>query len=1036
MRKNYKWLMMFSLCSMAMTSAHVTLATTPYVENESLALQEKKIGGTIKDELDRPVPGVTIRNLNSGASVQTDQHGAFEIAANSTDVLQISSIGYATQEIKINNTTENYQIVLLSDSQTLEEVVLIGYGKQSRSLVAGAVASADLSKQESRSNNSVGEMLQGRAPGVVVQNEGGDPTSPPRVNIRGLGGINGETPLYVVDGSIYPGVPVLNPNDIESMSVLKDASASIYGARASGGVILVTTKSGNKNGIKLNLDLKQGFQQAWNKPTPLNAEQRAYVSNLAADNAGVARNDAFNAEIYPEGQITQTNWIEEVFQNGYVQDYGASLESGGEYSTVFSSFNFRKAEGILLNTYNERANIRMNGVHQIKPWLTLGEHFYLNYDNGNGAYTEDGYTGALISAIYYPSNVPVYDENGAFSGLPAQYGPGSYGDVINPVAYLQRLDVDNPTYNFIINPYVEIKLAEGLKFRSNYSMTQSFNNFKEFTTKVPEIGKPSDANRLDISNTRIRDILAEQVLTYDKNFGVHHLDLLGGFTFQKNVMWYSAAAGQDFVDESENLRYLSNAGEILTPEDPDGIETSSLVSYLTRINYHYDQRYVLTLTGRYDGSSLVAAENRFQPYGSVAGAWVLKRESFLEDVNWLSDLRLRGSYGILGNLGSLTQFSVNPLLYRAQTLLGESPDWVYYTAEDQLPNQDLTWAQSNQTNIGLDIGFLNNRLSIIADYFKKRTTDMIMDLPLSGTVGIASRTINGGEVEDRGFELGINYSSDRDKAFQYSIGANIATLRNEVLSLAGGVESIALDNNYRQMLNPIVIAVGQPLYSFNVVQTDGIFQSQEEVDAYTNSEGELIQPFAQAGDFKFVDANGDGVIDANDRVIAGDAYPDFSYGLNFNASYKGFDFNVFFQGVQGNELFNATKFSTLNAGVGQQYNMLVGVLDAWTPENPTSTLPRVSLNDANSNFYQTSDFYIEDGSYLRLKNLTIGYTLPASLTSKMHLGSLRIYATGTNLLTWTKYTGFDPEVGMDTYGMDSGRYPQSRSFLVGLNIGL
>jgi len=313
---------------------------------------------------------------------------------------------------------------------------------------------------------------------------------------------------------------------------------------------------------------------------------------------------------------------------------------------------------------------------------------------------------------------------------------------------------------------------------------------------------------------------------------------------------------------------------------------------------------------------------------------------------------------------------------------------------------------------------------------------MLMDLPLPGTTGLKTQTVNGGSVQDRGFELGLQYQSKNNNPFQYGFGGSITTVKNEVKSLADGLQRQALPISYRQMLNPVVVEVGQSLYSYKVVQTDGIFQSAEEVAAYKNANGQLIQPYAKAGDFRFKDANGDGKIDANDRVFVGNAYPKFSYGVNFNATYKGFDVNLFFQGVQGNKLFNAMKFSTLNAGVGQQYNMLEGVLDAWTPENHSNSLPRVNLRDDNRNFYETSDFYVENGSYLRLKNLTIGYTIPAAVTNRIKLKNVRVYATGNNVFTITKYTGFDPEVGMDTYGMDSGRYPQARSFIFGLNIGL
>ena len=1031
MKKNYVWLAALLLCHAGVNSplyANTALATGVKVQNN-----QRPIKGQIKDANGRPIAGVTIQLVKSGLTVQTDQDGVFQLPAHAGDQVRISSIGYLSQDVVADDRLV-YDIALQNDTRTLSEVVVVGYGKQSRATVTGAVTSVGLDRAASRSMNNLGEVLQGKAPGVVVTNEGGDPTSKPRINIRGLGGLNGESPLYVIDGSIYSGVPMLNPNDIESISVLKDAAASIYGARASGGVILVTTKSGRKAPVSVVVDAKQGFQAAWKKPQPLNAAQRAQVSNLAADNAGVKRNDAFNAAVYPEGQITRTNWIDEVMQTGRIQDYSVALDGGNEHSTIYSSFNYRKGEGILLNTQNERYNIRLNAKHEVKPWLTLGENVYLNYDNGNGAFTGDGYTGALVSAIYYPSNVPVYDENGAFSGLPAAYGPGAYGDIINPVAYLKRLDVDNPTYSLVVNPYAEVKLAKGLKFRTNFSMTQGFNNFRQFTSRVPEIGKPSNSNKLQVNNGRSTDILAEQILTYKLDKGDHHFDALAGFNYQKTTSRQNGLTGQGFVSEANEMRYMVNASETLNPTD--SYQGATLVSYLGRVNYNFKEKYMLSLVGRRDGSSLVAKQNRFANYGSVSAAWSVKKEEFLKEVDWLSELKVRGSYGRLGNLGSLDPSAVNPLLNRAQIFMGNAPARVSYLAETKRASSDLTWAESEQTNVGLDLGFLENRLSVIGDYFVKNTNKMLMDLPLPGTTGLKTQTLNGGSVQDRGIELGVQYQSKNNNPFQYGFGGSITTVKNEVKSLAGGLQRQALPISYRQMLNPVVVEVGQSLYSYKVVQTDGIFQSADEVANYKNDKGQLIQPYAKAGDFRFKDANGDGKIDVNDRVFVGNAYPKFSYGVNFNATYKGFDVNVFFQGVQGNKLFNAMKFSTLNAGVGQQYNMLEGVLDAWTPENHSNTLPRVSLRDENRNFYETSDFYVENGSYLRLKNLTIGYTIPASVTNRIKLKSVRLYATGNNVFTITKYSGFDPEVGMDTYGMDSGRYPQARSFIFGLNIGL
>ncbi|PWG80278.1 SusC/RagA family TonB-linked outer membrane protein [Pararcticibacter amylolyticus] len=992
--------------------------------------EDRVISGVVRDSSGAGLPGVSVKVVGGTKATLTDVKGAFRIQADENAVLSFSMIGFETQQVSTGGQSSLTVVLKLSLNQ-LQDVVVVGYGSQTKASLTGAVSTVSLDKLGSRSLNNVGEILAGKSPGVIVTNEGGDPTSAPRVNIRGMGGITGESVLYVVDGSLYPGTPQLNPNDIENISVLKDGAAAIYGARASGGVVLITTKKGKNGESQISFDAKLGQQSLWKKVKPLNAEQRAFVAKEAAKNGGTTILPAFDAGLYPEGQITRTNWIDEVFRNGLLQDYNTSLNGGSDKSSYFISFNYRNAEGIVLNTKTQRYNFRINSEHKLNNWLTVGEQLSYSSTNGNGANTSSDYTGALLSAIYYPTNGTPYNADGTFAGLPGGQYAGDYGDIINPVAELLRMDIDNPVNVLTVNPYAKLNIARGLTFRSNLSLTKKDAFFKSFTAKRPEVGKPVLSNSLVENTDRVDDLLAEQVLNYKLNINSHQLDFTGGFSFQKTKNRGLDASGAGFDDESKQYRYLDNA-TIIQPSR-SSYEATAISSLFLRANYNFREKYMLSLIGRNDATSMLFRGKRSRYYHSVSAGWSVGREQFLADLNWLDELKIRGSYGVLGNLASLDPEDVNPLLKPTQSYFGQNPVLQTGYVQTVLPNKNQTWAESKQTNIGLDIGVLK-RLSMTADYFEKEINKMIFTRPLPGTAGLVSQTINAGIVRDRGIELGLNYNSKPGAAFHYSINATLTKLKNKVIELAPGMQNMAVSTNFRNELAPLTIAIGQPLYSYYVLKTQGIFQSQAEVDSYKNSAGGLIQPKAKPGDFRFADLDGNGSIDLNDRYYAGNAYPDFSYGLSFNANYKRFDLNIFAQGVQGNELFNAVKRTTYSAS-GPSYNKLEGILDAWSPENPGGKVPILSTSDNNGNF-NASDFYVEDGSYLRIRNVTLGYTLPGSLSGKMKARTLRVYVSANNLFTFTNYSGFDPEIGMDNNGLDVGRYPQARSYFVGLSLNL
>ncbi|WP_345211012.1 TonB-dependent receptor [Mucilaginibacter gynuensis] len=993
-----------------------------------------RVSGTVKDEEGFPLVGVTVASKGTTVGGVTNEEGQYNLNVDENAILVFQYIGYVSQEIAVKNQPV-IDVVMKADNQSLREVVVVGYGTQSRSTLSGAITSVNLDKLTSRSFRNIQEALQGKAAGVVVNNNGGDPTATPQVNIRGLGGINGEQPLYVVDGSVfYPGTPVLNPNDIESVSVLKDASAAIYGSRASGGVILITTKKGVKGKLAITFDAKYGAESAWRLLQPLNAKEYADVYNTATDNAGKPRLPAFDATLYPDGQITRTNWMDEIFRTGRMQDYNIGLSSANETSSMYMSFNYRKGEGILLNTFSERYAYRVNSDHKINRWLKVGENLSFSNTNGRGTNTFSGYTGAIQAAIFYPASITPRTETGAYSGLPIQYA-GSYGDVVNPVANLERIDSSNPINTIIANPYLEATLLPGLKFRSNYSITKVFNYYKNFSAIVPEVGKPVLTNTLSEASGTENRFLAEQTLNYNKSIGKHNFDVLGGYSYQKNTSQGLSASLSGFGNENPLYRYFVNGTGTPVPQPGDYKVTEALVSYLARVNYDYDHKYLLSLTGRRDGTSLVAEKNKFQNFGSISGGWVLSRENFMQPLYWLSNLKLRASYGVLGNLSSVSTTAVSPNLGSGTLYLGADPTLLngYYSSDRS--NPDLTWAKSKQTDIGLDLGFLNERITLNADYFVKNTEDMLMSIPAG--IGLGNVWVNGGKVQDKGFEFSLSYNSDQRKDFKYNVTANLSKINNKVLSLPNNVPTTGSSPSVRGLLSPVRIQVGQPLYSYFSIKTDGLFQNQEEINNYRAADGTLVQPNAKPGDIKFVDASGNGKIGDEDRQFLGSAFPDFTYGFSFNASYKNFDLNIFAQGVQGNKLYNALKYTSWNAGgLGQNYNLLNDVLNAWTPQNTNTNIPRITASDANGNFGTNSDFYIEKGSYLRIKNVTLGYTFTPKVLRNAGISSLRIYSTANNLFTITKYKGFDPEVGFDNYGMDVGRYPQSRAFIFGINLTL
>lgn len=1014
------------------TAVGKNIVVKPMVKTVTESAVKIKVTGTVTTaDTGESLPGVSVLVKGTERGTTTDADGAFALDVDDeAAVLIFSFIGYKSAEVIVGAQTK-IDVKLELDAVQLQDVVVVGYGTAKKSEVLGAVGSPSLKEASSRNYNTAAELLQGTVPGVTVMNNGGDPTGSPDIKIRGVGSLNSEAPLIILDGVIYWGaLSTISPNDIESISVLKDAaSAAIYGARASGGVILITTKSGKGEKVNVEVNYQLGVQQVAKKLTALNAAERADAANLATDNAGLPRIPAFDATLNPDSRITKTDWMDEIFQTGTIESLDASISGANKASTYFVSGGYRKNEGILLNTQAKRYTARVNSTHEIFKGVRFGENITYMYWDGQTGNTSSAYTGAIMTALYYPANATVYREDGSgkFGGVPDAYS-NAYGDLINPVAYLKRLDNHTPTSTMVINPYLEVEVIKGLKFKSNWGLTQIRRNNKQFNVKVLETGKIFDFNELYQTSDNQNVFLSEQTLTYDKAITQdHHITALAGFTYERKKSEWSTVKGTGFDNEDPAYRYMSNATTLQTIGS--GGPEEKVMSYLGRLNYNYKGRYLLTAVVRRDGTSRLISDLRWKTYPSLSAGWNISEESFMQNVGLVSDLKLRVSWGKIGNLGGLPLYPFAVGLARTRAWIGGDPIINYGYAESGLSNQSLVWETSEQKNIGLDFGLLRGKLSGSLDVFRKTNYNMLFQKSLPGTAGSPDgQWINGGDVVNKGFELGLTYRKN-EGPLKFDITANFSRVKNEIRSITEDNKFQNAGPAVRTMPQANINIVGSPWNAFYGYQTAGLFKSDDEAANYVNSTGVKYQPAAKAGDFKFVDKDGDGDIDNDDRTILGSPFPDFTYSLNGNVSFKGFDLNVFFQGVHGNSIFNSARALGLNAGYG--YNLLAESKNAWSPTNPDATIPRLSMSDPNNNWTRVSDFFIEDGSFLRLKNVTLGYTVKSLIFNRVQM---RVYVTAQNLFTITNYSGMDPEVGITNSGVDVGMYPLARVYMSGLTL--
>ncbi|MFC6098926.1 SusC/RagA family TonB-linked outer membrane protein [Olivibacter domesticus] len=1009
----------------------------------STKLKEKQnfidVVGNVTAADGSPLPGVSVKVKGGVAGTSTNTDGNFQLKRLSgRETLVFTFIGYKPQEIALEGKT-SLKVSLQEDFTSLEEIVVIGYGTQSRKELTGSVSSIKSTELQKVVSSSFTGAIQGKVPGVTISQTTGAPGGAASVRIRGVGTTGSNEPLYVIDG--FPvgggsmavggssdridGMSIVNPNDIESVEILKDAAAaSIYGARAANGVVLITTKRGKEGVTTAEFNGYAGLQQLWKKPRFLNAEEFATLANELYTNSNMTPNPEWED---PAALGQGTDWINEVFRTAPLQNYDVNVSGGSQKIQAALSLGYRDQQGTLIETWNKRYTGRANVDVRVSNKLKFGGTLAFAYTHSKGQRNEDFRLGIFNLAQQFYPTLGLRD---VVNGSSAYYS--TQGD--NPLLRAESIENYLKNLRMYGNAYGEYEITNGLKWRTSIGVDANNNRSTTWEPKVERGHYRNLQAILGETYTQGLNWLIENTLSYSKTINQHNISAVIGQTAQKNTNDWIGVTARDF--QNENLQIIDGSAELERRANGTGT-LYSLASYLGRINYSYQNKYLFSASIRRDGSSNFGPTHKWGNFPSFSGGWNISEEQFFKGISAINSLKLRASWGQLGNdaIGAFSYASTIGLGRVADNyVLGLNQGLAIGASMIRPGNQNLKWETSEQLNIGIDASFLNDHAYLTAEYYIKDTKDMLVSLPVSMEAGFESApSVNGGKVRNKGLELLVGYNGNSGD-FKYDVSVNLATLKNEVLSLGAGRPITGPTVGFTSMSSSYT-EVGEPIGYFRGYIVDGIYQSNEEVN-------KSLQPNAMAGDFKFRDVNGDQVLSDADRVKLGSPWPSMTYGASIDLSYKGFDLNMLFQGVAGNEIFNVNKFSTYPIkyfGGSGVINASADVLDRWTPENGGNTIPRLTYTDANGNYANVSSFYIEKGDFLRLRNLTLGYSLPEKLFEKSGpVKKIRIYLNAQNLLTFTQYSGFDPEIGSTSplaSGIDDGVYPIPRTYMLGVRVG-
>jgi TonB-dependent starch-binding outer membrane protein SusC len=966
------------------------------------------IRGTIKDDAGDPLPGVNILEKGTANGTSSDANGEFTMQVqDENSVLVFSFIGYTSQEVTVGSQT-SLSIQLIQDVTTMQEIVVIGYGEQEKKDLTGAVSIVDSKAVQQRQATTIAEAMQGLATGVNIRG-GGQPGSEAQVQIRGLKSFNGANPLYVIDGLVSTANRDFNPNDIESIQILKDASAAaIYGSRAANGVIIITTKKGKEGPMKVEFSGKTGVQTI-PRYDLAGTEEFSRLNYMAYDNAGKTRQ---NLDL-----SVDTDWQDETFQTGSIQDYNLSFSGGGKNGSYLVSGNYFSNKGTVISTAFERLSFRVN-TQASKGIFSIGENIAIS-----NAKADEMSGNPILDVVRLLPTIPVYD-----ASHPGGYG---YGDEAkartfgtNPIAIADLEDRTNENFRVRGNVWSELKLRPYLKYRINLGYETSSDNYR-YLRKVGNwtLNQPADPSIANENRARSYMALVENTLTFDKEFGKHSLNILAGQTFQKDNYGQIWGTKRNLISNSSGAYYSVLDAGVTDPQAGGYANTTVLLSYLGRLTYDYDDKYLFSAVVRRDGSSRLSKANRWNSYPSISAAWRISQENFFK-VSWISDLKIRANYGTLGS-SNIGPYDYQPVVNTFSSVaFGNDQHTETGATQVKLVNTDLKWETVTQKNFGIDGAFLNDKISVTAEYYISDTKDVLTQMPIAMTTGNdgGNPVVNAASLQNKGFEFSVTYRESA-RPLNYFVTANLTTINNKVKDLGYGRTDIYVGNTRTE--------IGQPIGMWYVLETDGLFQNLEEVQNYRNSTGTVIQPDAKPGDIRFKDTDDNGTINNEDKVVVGSPWPDIELGLNLGASYKGIEFTMTWFGSYGAKIFNGPR--SVMDRFDDNSNYRAGI-QPWTEENPNTDVPR-ALYASTLNSRGDIDRWLESGSFTRLKFVSIAYTLPTALISKIGIESAKVSISGQNLLTFTKYKGLDPEFNGPTIyekGYDFGVFPNVRTVSLGL----
>lgn len=987
-------------------SAMVGFANTNTTSFQQGVGQQLTISGKVTDINGEPLFGVTVAVKGTTNGTMTNDQGKYTLSVTQGNTLSFSMIGFQTQEIIVSSPAP-INVIMAEKTEAIEEVVVVGYGSVKKRDLTTSVATVSTADIGERPLISAASAIQGKAAGVTVMQPSGEPGAGLVIRVRGNSSISASNdPLYVVDGVPMTEINFLSPNDIESIQILKDASsAAIYGSRASNGVVLITTKLGAKGEAKISLNAHTGMTQVVKQIHSLNTAQ--YKTLM----------DEIGAVTLPDGLTDQTDWFNETFRTGVTQDYQLSISNATDKIKYFVSGGMTDESGVIHVAYYKRYNFRANLENQIRSWFKFNTNLaYSDYTN-NGIISGTGANraGLILSVINTPTYAPIWNP-----AIPTQYYDNFYGaQVTHPVENMSRTE-NNKTYNnrFVGSASGEITFIPALKLKSSLSLDRVYYNATSFLDPIKTSWGRTNYGQATDDRSLSSIMIFDNILTYEKNFDQHNLSLMGGTSYTTSK-WNQSSMTASHFGTSDILTL--NAGNKIEQGSGTIASDWAIMSYLGRVAYNYESKYLLTVNFRADGSSKLAPSHKWGYFPSVSAAWRISGEDFMKDIEWMNDLKLRGGWGKTGNQSGIGDYSYLQL-YTINRLAWWDKSGLYTDAVPSLSianmkNSDLTWETTTQSNIGIDLTILKSRVNLTLDGYYKYTTNLLLDVPLPSTAPVGSLTRNEGEMSNKGIEIAVNTKNFVQK-FKWESDFNISFNKNRL-------EKLTLQQKYYFAQsstgeNIVLMTPGQPLGVFYGYVSKG-------VDPET---GNLI----------YETKNANGIPSLSDRTIIGDPNPKFTYGLTNNFSYQGFTLNIFLQGSYGNDIYNISRMET--EGMYDAKNQSTAVLDRWERPGMVTYMPRAVATKEN---LLTSTRFVEDGSYLRLKTLTLAYNFAGKWLKRMNITKVQPYFTAQNLLTLTRYKGFDPEVSQYgnsanreesaiIQGVDYGTYPQSKSYVIGINV--